>query len=714
MEELLRSADMGAAFGVEVERLDRRGIGELWPMARTDDLLGGIDIPKDGQTSPTDTAAALARGARQLGVTIVVGLTVTGIRRERGAVIGVSTDSGEISVGAAVNCCGMWARAVGQMAGVSVPLHAAEHFYAVTEPMAGATPHLPILRDPDGCSYYKEDAGKLLIGAFEPVAKPWGMDGIPDDFEFDSLPSDIEHFEPIMHAALDRVPALAETGIRLWFNGPESFTPDDRYLIGPAPEVENFFVAADFNSIGIQSAGGVGKVMADWIADGHPGMDLWDVDIRRMQPFQSNSSYLFDRTKEGLGLLYAMHWPHRQFESARGARKSILHDQLAAAGACFGEAGGWERANWFAPKGVDPVYEYSYDRQNWFDYRAAEHRAVREQVALFDLSSFAKIRVEGPDAEMALERICANSVAVAPGTVMYTQMLNDQGGIESDVTVTRLDDDAYLVVSGWDGQVKDFGWLRRNIGSDLRAYVFDATSGIAVLGIMGPASRRLLAGISGADLSNDSFPFATSQTIEIGYARVRASRITYVGELGWELAMPAEFAPGVYDVLIAAGAEHGLRHAGVDAMQSLRMEKGYRSWGHDISSEDTPLEAGLSFAVAWDKPSGFRGREALLRQRQTGVRKRLVQFRLTGSKAMVYHNEPILRDGKIVGYVTSGEFGHTLNAPVCMGYVRNDNAVLEPGYLLDGSYQIQIAGRRYAAEASLQGFYDPKSLRVRA
>ena len=594
-----------------------------------------------------------------------------------------------------------------------MPLHAAEHFYMVTPPIAGLSPGLPVLRDSDGCSYFKEDAGKLLVGWFEPVAKPWGMKSIPESFFFDSLPEDFEHIEPLMAAAMHRMPIIAETGIRLFFNGPESFTPDDRYLLGESPDVPGLFVAAGFNSIGIQSAGGAGKVLADWIIDGRPPMDLWDVDVRRMMPFQRNRSYLHDRTVESLGLLYAMHWPYRQPETARGVRRSPVHDRLAAGGACFGETAGWERANWFAPEGVAPEYEYSYGRQNWFEHSAAEHHAVRNAVGLFDQTSFAKFRVEGPGAERVLNTICANNIAVAVGKLVYTQWLNDNGGIEADLTVTREANDRFLVVTAAATQVRDFDWLKGHIGPDDRAVATDITSGLAVFSVMGPVARAFLQPLTPTDLSNEAFPFGTSQEIDLGYARVRASRVTFVGELGWELYVPTEFATGVFDVLIGNGEQHGLRLAGYHALNSLRMEKGYRHWSHDITPDTTPIEAGLGFAVAWDKPGGFIGKDALQRQRQTGVTTRLVQFALDDSDALLYHNEPIWRDGTIVGETTSGMYGHTLARSLGMGYVSNPNGVADADYINSGRYEIDVAGIRIPATASLQPFYDPQSLRVK-
>ncbi|MEQ9199032.1 MAG: FAD-dependent oxidoreductase, partial [Rhodospirillales bacterium] len=563
------------------------------------------------------------------------------------------------------------------------------------------------------CVYWKEDAGKLLIGCFEPVAKPWGMDGIPDDFEFDELPEDYDHFEPILIDAMERAPVLAKTGIRQFFNGPESFTPDDRYLLGPAPEIRNFYVAAGFNSIGIQSSGGAGKVLADWIIDGHAPTDLWDVDIRRVVPFQGNAKYLHDRTVEGLGLLYAMHWPFRQFATARGIRHSALHDRLAKAGACFGEVSGWERPNWYAPDGMEPAYAYSYKRQNWFDANAAEHKAVREAVGLFDLSSFGKFLIQGRDAEQMLNRVSGNDMSVEPGRIVYTQLLNERGGIEGDLTVTRLAEDRYMVVSGAGTQARDLSWLSQAVREDERCYVTDVTSGLAVLSVMGPNARELLSRVSPADLSNEAFPFGHSREIEIGYGLVRASRITYVGELGWELYMPTEFATHVYDALLAASDGLGFRHAGYHTLNSLRMEKGYRHWGHDITDAETPLEAGLGFAVKFDKPGGFQGRDALLRQKEAGVKQRLVQFRLIDPEPLVYHNEPILRDGRICGYVTSGMFGHTIGSSIARGYVEAAGEVVTPDYVKAGAYRLRINGQEYDAEASLRSFYDPKSERVK-
>jgi 4-methylaminobutanoate oxidase (formaldehyde-forming) len=723
-EELKRGASMARVFGLPVDIISAAEAKSLVPLANVGDVVGAIHLPGDGVTNPIDTTRALAKGARAMGVLIREQAKVDEIVVEDDRAVGVrwvadDSDQGMIRADAVVNAAGIWGRELGARAGATVPLHAAEHFYIVTEGVPGISPTMPVLRDPDGCVYFKEDAGKLLAGWFEPVAKPWGMPGrggrggIPESFSFDSLPADYEHIAPLMEHAANRMPLIGEIGIRLFFNGPESFTPDDRYLLGESPEVRGLFMACGFNSIGIQSSGGAGKVLADWIVDGHAPMDLWDVDVRRAMPFQRNRSYLRDRTVESPGLLYAMHWPYRQPETARGVRRSVLHDRLASSGACFGEVAGWERANWFAPAGVEPVYEYSYGKQNWHLYSGAEHMAVRTGVGMFDQSSFAKFVVEGPDAEAVLGRICANDVAVPVGKLVYTQWLNERGGIEADLTVTREGRDRYLVVTAAATQVRDLAWLRDHVPADARCVAVDVTSSMAVLNVQGPRSRELLQSLTLDDLSNEAFPFGTSQVIDLGYARVRASRVTYVGELGYELYVPTEFAAGVYDVLVSAGDAFDLRLCGYHALNSLRMEKAYRHWGHDISPDDTPLEAGLGFAVAWDKAGGFIGRDALLAQRERGVSRRLVQFRLDDPERLLYHNEPIWRDGEIVGFVTSGMYGHHVEASLGMGYVARSDGLADPAWVLGASYEIEVAGDRIAATASLQPFYDPSSARVR-
>ena len=711
-EELKRSASMAKVFDLPVHVVSPEEIKALAPIVEVGDLVGGIHIPSDGYANAVDITQALAKGARAAGARIVENCKVTQIRHDGERVTGVDSEHGAIDADYVVLAGGMWTRDLGASIGVAVPLHACEHYYVMFEGVAGIDPSLPVLRDYDHCGYYKYDAGKLLVGAFEPNARPWGMDGIPEDFCFDEIAGSFEHFEPLLLDAMKRVPALEQAGIQKFFCGPESFTPDVRYHIGESPELKGCFVAAGLNSIGLQSAGGVGKVMAEWIRDGIPPADLWTVDVRRNMPFQINRKYLRERVSESLGLLYATHYPFKQYETARGVRKSALHDRLAAQSACFGEAFGWERANWYGEPGSKPEYEYSYGRQNWFENSAAECKAVRETVALFDQSSFAKFRLEGRDACTVLNRVCANDIDVAPGRMIYTQWLNHNGGIEADLTVTRLGEQAYLIVGGAETATKDFAWLKRHIPDAAHAVLTDVTSGMGVISIMGPNSRALLQSLSPDDLSNAGFPFATSREIELGYGLVRANRITFVGELGWELYVPTEFMLGVYDEIVGAGAAFGLKHAGYHALNSLRMEKAYRHWGHDITDEDTPLEAGLGFAVKFDKPGGFIGREALLKQKETGIRQKLVQFLLKDPAPMLYHNEPIWQGDRIAGYIRSGMYCHTLGAAGGLGYVTaTDGGPV--GAIGADDYEIEIAGVRYPAQASLKPLYDPTSTRIK-
>lgn len=717
-EEFARGAAMGRCYGVDIEVVTPSEIRDLYPIVNTDDLVGGVFIPSDGQCNPADLTQALAKGARMRGASIFEGIKVTAIHQKNGAVSGVSTDQGDIACDYIVNCSGMWGHEVGSMAGVTTPLHACEHFYIVTEPMETLPKNAPVLRDPDACAYFKEDAGKILLGCFEPVAKPWAMDGIPEDFCFDELPEDFDHFAPILESAIHRMPALETAGIRTFFNGPESFTPDDRYLLGEAPEVRNFFMACGFNSIGIQSSGGAGKALAEWMDAGYPPFDLSDVDIRRMEPFQHNRTYLYNRAVEGLGLLYQMHWPYRQYDTARHVRRSPLHEQLKARGACFGETAGWERPNWFAKEGMEPVYDYSYGRQNWFDCRAEEHNAVRNNVGVFDLSTFVKIRVEGPDACDYLQMICANDVDVPVGKIVYTQWLNDRAGIEADLTVTRLADDVFLIVSGAAQRTRDLAWLRRHKPEDASLTITDVTSGEAVIAVMGPKSRDLLLSINPKlDLSNEGFRFATIKHIDLDMVPVRAHRITYVGELGWELYVPAEYAACLFEVIADRLEAYGGRLAGLHALDSLRLEKAFRHWGHDVSDEDTAHEAVLGFAVKLDKAEGkygpFIGREAHRAQKEAGVpHKRLVQFKLDDPEPLLYHAEPIWMNGKRVGYLTSGNYGHYLGASMGMGYINLDEPVTKT--LIDSAtFEIEVSTEKFSAKAQLSAFYDPKSERLK-
>ncbi len=710
--ELKRSASMAKVFDLEVNVVTAEEIAERYPLIRTDDLYGGIHIPSDGYANAVDITQALARGAKNRGVKMFQNTKVDEILRDGERAVGVRTAKGDIAADHVVICGGMWSRDLAASAGVNIPLHACEHYYVLFESVEGLHPDLPVLRDYDACTYYKYDAGKLLVGAFEPTAKAWGMDGIAEDFCFDEIAGDFDHFEPVLLDAMERFPALQEAGIQKFFCGPESFTPDVRYHIGKVPELDNCWVSAGLNSIGLQSAGGIGKVMAEWIRDGYPPVDLWEVDVRRAMPFQGNRKYLKERVSESLGLLYATHFPFRQYETARGSRKSAIHDRLIAAGACHGEAFGWERPNWYAPKGVEVKYEYSYGRQNWFEHSAAEHNAVRNNVALFDQSSFAKFRLEGADALCVINQVSANNMDVKVGRLVYTQWLNERGGIEADLTVTRLAEDAFLVISAAETETRDFHWLKSHISDGVNCVLTNVSSGTGVISIMGPKSRDLLQSLTPADMSHKAFPFATSQEIELGYAIVRASRITFVGELGWELYIPTEFMQGVYDEIVEAGASFGLAHAGYHALNSLRMEKGYRHWSHDITDEDSPLEAGLGFTVKFDKPDGFIGKDALLKQQEEGLHRRLVQFRLEDPEPLLYHNEPIWREDKIVGHITSGAYGHTLGGCVGLGYVHTEPGTSDDD-VMGVNYEIEVATERFAAEASLSPMYDPGNEKIR-
>ena len=712
LEELRRLAAMARAFGVEIEEIDAAEIGRRYPHLNLSGVEGGVHLPKDGQGDPGNIALALARGARNGGAVIAENVAVTGLVREGDRVTAVDylgpEGPGRIACDMVVNCAGMWGREVGLMAGVTVPLHACEHFYIVSEPIAGLE-QLPVLRVPDECAYYKVDAGKLMLGAFEPVSKPWGMDGIPAGFEFDQLPEDIDHFEPVLEKAMARMPILAQAGIHTFFNGPESFTPDNAYHLGLAPGAANVWVAAGFNSIGIQSAGGAGWALAEWMDSGEKPFDLGDVNIARAQPFQKNRRYLKERVTETLGLLYADHFPYRQKASARGVRRTPVHHLLEAEGAVFGEIAGWERANWFAKPGQAREYRYSWGRQNFFANVGDELRAVRSGVGMYDMSSFGKLRVEGRDACAFLNRVCGADVDVAPGRIVYTQFLNTRGGIEADVTVTRLSETAFLVVTPAATRYADETWLRRAL-RDEAVVITDVTAGEACLAVMGPQARALMQAVSPADFGNDAFPYGTAQEIELGLGLARAHRMSYVGELGWEVFVSADMAVHAFQTLREAGRDLGLKLCGMHMMDCARIEKAFRHFGHDITSEDHVLEAGLGFAVALGK-GDFTGRDAVLRKKEAGLDRRLVQFLLTDPGPLLYHNEPILRDGRIVGQLSSGAYGHWLGGAVGMGYVPCTGETADQ--VLASRYEIDVAGVRVAAKASLKPMHDPKGERVR-
>ncbi|EEX12306.1 sarcosine dehydrogenase [Citreicella sp. SE45] len=713
-EEIFRLAAQARAFGVEVNELTPDEVLGLYPHLNPDGVVAGVHLPMDGQADPGNIALALAKGARQNGALIAEQVKVTRVTEADGRVTGVDYEQdgapGHITAEHVVNCGGMWGRELAAQNGVTLPLHACEHFYIVTEGIPGLA-RLPVLRVPEECAYYKEDAGKILLGAFEPKAKPWGMDGIPETFEFDQLPEDFDHFEPILEAAVNRMPMLAEAGIHTFFNGPESFTPDDRYYLGEAPELKNYWVAAGYNSIGIISSGGAGMALSQWMDSGEPPFDLWEVDIRRAQPFQRNRRYLRERVTETLGLLYADHFPYRQMASAREVRRSVLHDQLKARGAVFGEVAGHERANWFAEPGQEPEYRYSWKRQNWFANQRAEHMALRDGVGLLDMSSFGKIRVEGRDALSFMQTVCANDMDVAAGRIVYTQMLNARGGIECDLTVTRLSETAFFLVVPGATLQRDLAWLRRHVGESF-VVITDVSAAETVLPLMGPKSRELLSRASPADFGNEAHPFGMAREIEIGMGLARAHRVTYVGELGWELYVGTDQAAHVFETLLEAGGDLGLKLCGLHAMDSCRIEKGYRHFGHDITDEDHVLEAGLGFAVKTGKGASI-GRDAVLRKREKGLSRRLVQFRLTDPEPLLFHNEPVLRDGKIVGHVTSGNYGHTLGGAIGLGYVPCRTPGEPAAEMLASSYAIEVAGQVFEAEASLRPMYDPASERVK-
>ncbi|MEM7540556.1 MAG: FAD-dependent oxidoreductase [Pseudomonadota bacterium] len=710
-EEMRRGCAMARTFGVDNEEISPGQVKELFPLAYVDDLVAGFYFPDDGRVNPADVAQALAKGARQRGVRIIEDTKFSGLIKHGDRAVGVHTDKGDISAEVVVLCPGMWGREVGEMVGVDIPLQAAEHYYLISEPIEGVHNQLPILRDPGRAAYAREEAGKIMLGFFEPVAAPWSIDGIPESFCFDEIQPDWERMEPHLEKGMQRLPILFDTGIRQFFCGPESFTPDHNYLMGRAPFVENLFVACGFNSLGILSGGGAGNVIANWINDGVQPYDIWDVDLRRVAPSQNNKSFVVDRTVESLGIAYQMHWPNRQWETCRNVKKSVLHDRMAAAGACFGESTGWERPNWFANPGQTPEYEYDFARQNWFENNAAEHLAVREAVGVFEQSSFAKLLVQGRDAEKVLNKVATADMSMPVGKVAYTQFLNKLGGVEADLTISRLKDDVYMVVTAAFTATHVHAWIYENIG-DALCVITDVSGAYAMLNVQGPNSRALLSEISSANYDNEGFQFGTVQNVEIGYQNALAVRISYAGELGWELYIPTEMALPVYDRLVEAGSAHGLKHCGYHTLNTLRAEKAYREWAHDMGPRDTLLECGLAFTCAWEKPGGFIGRDALLKQRETPLKRKIAQFILDDPQPLLVHNERILRDGVGVGYVTSAGYGHTLGASIGLGYVSAGEEAVTNDFIAAGSYTIEQANRTYTARVSVKPMYDPKSERT--
>jgi len=721
LEEYRRVAAFNRHCGVEVHEISAREVAELWPLARTDDVLAGFYIPADGRVNPVDVTMSLAKGARQQGARIVEGVAVTGFLTRNGAVTGVRTAQGDIEAEFVVNCAGMWARQLGELAGVSIPLQAAEHYYLLTEPIAEVDRNWPVLEDPANYGYFREEGGGLMLGMFEPVCAPWKVDGIPPDFSFGELPPDWDRMGPFLEQTMSRIPISSQVGIRKFFCGPESFTPDLAPVIGEAPELKNYFVAAGLNSIGILTGGGIGRLIAHWITAGRPDMDVTGMNIDRLHPYQANAEYRATRTVESLGMVYATHYPGRSMRTARGAKLSPIHHRLTEQSAFFRDVSGWEGADWYAPAGSIPAGtspdagELSWGRQSWYGNWEAEHRACRDGVILMDMSFMAKFAVQGRDAGRELECLSANQVSAETGMTTYTQWLNEAGKLEADLTVTKLADDDFYVVASDTAHRHVLTWMRRQFAaSGAHAFVTDMTSAYAQINIQGPHSRALLAAVTAADVSDEAFGFRAARHIEVGFARALCIRITYLGELGYELHIPAEQAVQVYDRLTEAGRDLGLRHAGLKALSSLRMEKAYRDYGHDIDNTDTVLEAGLGFAVALDKPAGFIGREAVLAQKAAGpLSKRLVQVLLTDPEPLMFHAELVRRNGAEVGYIRAASYGWTLGGAVGLAMIESGGEPIDQAWLDACAWTVQIADRSWPARLSLRPFYDPASKRVR-
>jgi glycine cleavage system aminomethyltransferase T/glycine/D-amino acid oxidase-like deaminating enzyme len=712
LEEYRRVAAFNRYCGVDVHEISPREVQELFPLARVDDIEAGFYVREDGRVNPVDVTMALAKGARQRGVKIIEGVAVTDVLQTRGRVSGVRTAQGEIRTDIVVNCAGMWARQLGARSGVTIANQAAEHYYLITEPIPDL-PAMPVLEDPAAYGYYREEGGGLMVGLFEPVCAPWKVEGIPADFSFGELPPDWERMTPFLERAMSRVPITAEVGMKKLFCGPESFTPDLRPIVGEAPELAGYFVAAGLNSIGVLTGGGLGRVLAHWIVTGRPDVDVTGFNIDRLHPAQTNPQYRRERTVESLGMVYKCHYPFMSLETARGVRRSPFHERLAAAGAYFREVSGWESPDWYGAAGSIPdPGPLSWGRPSWFERWQAEHRAARERVILMDMSFMGKFLVEGPDAGRMLNRISGNQVDGATGVITYTQWLNEGGTLEADLTVTKLAEERYLVVVT-DTMVRHAEtWMKRHIAADAHAAVTDVTSAYGQLNVQGPHSRALLQKLTSADLSNAAFPFRTAREIDLGFARVLCIRITYLGELGYELYIPAEQAVHVYDRIVAAGEEFGLTHAGLKALSSLRMEKGYRDYGHDIDNTDGPYEVGLGFALDLKKPEGFIGKEAVLAQKARGpLMRRLVQVLVKDPQPLMFHAEVVHHDDAPVGYVRAASYGHTLGGAVGLAMIE-PKVVVDEAYLASGRWEVDIAGRLYPAVVSARPLYDPQMKRI--
>ena len=717
LEEYRRVSAFNRHCGVDVLEISPREVKDLFPLAHTEDLLAGFYVKDDGRADPIGVTMAMAKGAKLQGATIIEGVSVTGVTKHRGAVTGVTTTAGTIECEYVVNCAGMWARELGARSGVNIPLQAAEHYYLITERMPGLSGDWPVLEDPGSHGYFREEVGGLMIGLFEPICAPWKIDGVPADFSFGEIPPDWDRMGPYIEKAMKRVPLSMETGVKKFFCGPESFTPDLAPIFGEAPEVKNYFVAAGLNSIGILTGGGVGRVLAHWIINGRPDVDITGFNIDRLHTYQANPEYRRTRTVESLGMVYQCHYPTRSMTTARGAKVSPVHDRLAAAGAYFKDVSGWEGPDWYATAGTTPtVDKLSWNRHNWFPNWEAEHRAAREGVILMDMSFMAKFRVQGRDAGRVLNQISANNVDGPAGLITYTQWLNAGGTLEADLTVTKLDDESFWVVASDLAHRHVETWMKRNTPDDAHMFVSDVTSGYAQLNIQGPRSRELMQAVTTIDMSNEAFPFRHAAEIDIGFARALCIRITYLGELGYELYIPAEQAAHVYDRLTAAGGEFGLRHAGLKALASLRMEKGYRDYGHDIDNTDNVFEAGLSFAVDLKKPDGFIGKEAVVAQKAAGpLTRRLVQVLLRDPAPMMHHAEIVRRDGVALGYIRAASYGHTLGGAVGLAMIESPGRKepVNPAFLDSGRWEVEIANVLYPATLSLRPMYDPEMKKIK-
>jgi glycine cleavage system aminomethyltransferase T/glycine/D-amino acid oxidase-like deaminating enzyme len=711
--EVKRQATTAHSFGLDMQLLTPREAQDLWPLMDIGDVVGAAFLPTDGQANPSDITLSLAKGARMGGAQIFEDTKVLSVDVDRGIIKGVESERGYIACGVVIACAGQWTRDFAKSVGVNVPLVSVEHQYMVTEAIPGMPKNLPTLRDPDRLTYYKEEVGGLVMGGYEPNPILWADSGIPKDFHYALLDSNFDHFEQLMELSLGRVPALETAGIKQLVNGPESFTPDGNFILGEAPELQNFYVGAGFNAFGIASGGGAGMALAEWVSKGEPPYDLWSVDIRRFGRPHFDTDWIRARTYEAYGKHYTMAWPSEEHSSGRPCRKSPLYEILKADGAVFGEKLGWERPNWFADVAAGEAQHdiYTFGRPNWHDAVAREHKAAREAAVLFDQTSFAKFVLKGPDAEAALGWIAAGDVAKPVGALTYTQMLNDHGGIECDLTAVRLAEDEYYIVTGTGFATHDFNHIARSIPDGMNAQIVDVTSAYAVLSLFGPNARDILSAITRDDVSHEGFAFGTAKTIGIAGCPVNALRITYVGELGWELHLPVEYAVTVYEALHKAGAAHGLRNAGYRAIETLRLEKGYRAWSSDITPDYTPVEAGLTFAVKLKKNMDFRGRAAVEAQKRAGVTRRMASFTADAS-VILSGRETIYRNGERVGYLSSAGFGHMIGKSIGMGYVRN-RAGVDRDYVLSGVYELEVGTQRVPCEVHLVPLYDPKMERVK-